>query len=69
MAERVEDGVNGLHFQVGNAQDLAEKIMRVINEPTLHDEFIAKIPHVKTIQENARELEDLYTTYLKKKLH
>ncbi|WP_414584573.1 glycosyltransferase [Scytonema sp. PCC 10023] len=36
MAEIVEDGVNGLHFEVGNAQDLANKI----NWATTHPEAI-----------------------------
>ncbi|MDX9856137.1 MAG: glycosyltransferase, partial [Candidatus Moranbacteria bacterium] len=64
MAERVEDGKNGLHFKAGNAKDLAEKISYLLNKKEIRNIFIKNIPHVKTIKENAVELEDLYKKYL-----
>ncbi len=33
MAEIVEDGVTGLHFEAGNANDLAKKVTLMINNP------------------------------------
>jgi len=63
MAERVDDGVNGLHFKVGNAQDLAEKIRYLLKNPQLREEFVKNIPHVKTIKENAKEIEEIYIGY------
>jgi glycosyltransferase involved in cell wall biosynthesis len=33
MAEIIEDGVSGLHFQTGNPKDLAEKIRWLIDHP------------------------------------
>ncbi len=35
MAEKVRDGVDGLHFQVSNADSLAETMTRAIREPQL----------------------------------
>lgn len=37
MAEKVRDGIDGLHFHVGNAESLAEQIGRAIREPALWD--------------------------------
>lgn len=60
MAERIDDKVNGLHFRVGDANDLAVKIQNVVENPQLRNEFIKNIPHVKTIRENAIELTGIY---------
>lgn len=35
MKEKVRDGADGLHFHVGNAESLAEKMSRAIREPAL----------------------------------
>jgi glycosyltransferase involved in cell wall biosynthesis len=35
MAEKVRDGIDGLHFRSGNAQDLADTILRAATEPDL----------------------------------
>jgi glycosyltransferase involved in cell wall biosynthesis len=35
LVEIVEDGVTGLHFEAGNAHDLAEKILALMTEPSL----------------------------------
>ncbi|MDX9913043.1 MAG: glycosyltransferase [Candidatus Moranbacteria bacterium] len=64
MAERVDNDVNGLHFKVGDANDLVEKIKYVIDNPQLREEFISKIPHVKTIDENVLELIEIYKKYI-----
>lgn len=37
MAEKVHDGVDGLHFQVSNPESLAEVMARAIREPGLWD--------------------------------
>ena len=60
MAERVNDSVNGLHFEIGDAHDLADKMQKVIENPELKEKFIKNIPHVKSIEENAIELEKVY---------
>lgn len=60
MAERVENQKNGLHFRVNDAQDLSQKVLYVTQNPDIREHFIAQIPHVKTIKENAQELDVLY---------
>ena len=44
MAEKVTDGVNGLHFRRGDADDLADKMMRAVETPGLWDRLNAGIP-------------------------
>jgi glycosyltransferase involved in cell wall biosynthesis len=47
MAENVTDGVNGLHFRVGDPDSLADTIRRATGTPELWDELRAQItdPH------------------------
>ncbi|MBA7641508.1 putative teichuronic acid biosynthesis glycosyltransferase TuaC [subsurface metagenome] len=61
MAELVQNNMNGLLFKVGDAEDLFEKIDRFIKEPRLIEELGKNIPAIKTIEEDANELEGLYT--------
>jgi glycosyltransferase involved in cell wall biosynthesis len=44
MSEKVLDGVNGLHFRTGDAQDLASKIERAAGTPGLWEELHAQVP-------------------------
>ena len=37
MAEKVHDDIDGLHFQVGNPESLAEAMIRALREPDLWD--------------------------------
>ncbi len=43
MAEKVTDGVNGLHFEARNPVDLAETLQRIVENPALRDELAANI--------------------------
>ncbi|MCE6951101.1 glycosyltransferase family 4 protein [Cereibacter sphaeroides] len=43
MAEKVRDGIDGLHFRVSNAESLAETMARAITEPALWDRLRAGI--------------------------
>jgi glycosyltransferase involved in cell wall biosynthesis len=63
MAERVHDGVNGLHFRVGDPSSLADTIRRAVSTPGLWDELRAGITdphsmdaHLKVISAIYREL-------------
>lgn len=60
MAEFVRDGVDGLHFEVGDAQDLAAKMRRFVDEPGLLEELSQDWMPIKTIRENALETEFRY---------
>ena len=60
MAELVEHEVNGLRFRVGDPDDLALQLRRVIEEPGLLDHLRKGIPRVKTIEEEMNELLALY---------
>lgn len=60
MAELVKHGVHGLLFEMGNSADLGEKLQFVADNPSCLDEFRRNLGHVKTIEENALEVERVY---------
>lgn len=60
MAEFVRDGVDGLHFRTGDDADLAAKMARFLDEPDLVERLSRDFPPVKTIAENAAEMEFRY---------
>jgi glycosyltransferase involved in cell wall biosynthesis len=60
MAELVRDGVDGLHFEVGQASDLREKIMRLIEDRDLLTRLAAATPEVKSLELHADELGRMY---------
>jgi len=56
----IQDGVTGLLFQPGDAGDLAAKMRRFIEDRGLVERFRRQMPPVKSIAENAQELEAIY---------
>jgi hypothetical protein len=60
----VEHDRNGLLFRRGNAPALAEQLLRVVSEERILDRLRAGIPAVKTMMEQAAELEGLYERLL-----
>lgn len=60
MAEKVRDGKDGLHFRVGSAEDLADRLIEVLNEPVVWDQLQASMRRPTTHVECAREHLDLY---------
>jgi len=60
MAEYVRDGVDGLHFRVGDDEDLARKMARFVHEPELLHALSQDFIPIKTIAENAAEMEFRY---------
>jgi glycosyltransferase involved in cell wall biosynthesis len=60
MAELVEDGVSGLHFRVGDPADLARVLRRFVEEPGLASRLCTSPSAVKSIEENASEMEYHY---------
>lgn len=53
MAELVRDGVDGLHFTLGDADDLRARLISIIEQPELLDRLRAHVPRVPTIAEQA----------------
>ncbi len=45
MAEKVEDGVTGLHFQAGRADSLADQMVRVIENQDIRSNFCDALAH------------------------
>jgi len=60
MAEYVRDGVDGLHFQAGDPKDLARVLRRCIEERGLIRELSQDFPAVKSLEEDAAEMEFRY---------
>ncbi len=67
MSEFVKHEENGLLFKPEDAEDLARQLRRLGEEPGLLERLRAGIGPVKTVEENADELEELYNTLLDKK--
>lgn len=64
MREFVQDGVTGLLFRPRDAADLREKIRQCIRNPLLVQQLSARAPAVKTIAEDAVEMEKRYSRLL-----
>lgn len=60
MAEKVGDGVSGLHFRAGDATALAATIERAVSEPGLWDRLHAGVPRVHRMEDHVAWLTALY---------
>lgn len=69
MAELVQDGVTGLLFEIGNPEDLSQKMISLINNPQLLRKLSETPRQVKTIEKNAQELNEIYDSLLEKVGH
>ncbi len=67
MAELIERMKNGLLFQVEDTNDLYKKMKLLIDNPRLIKEMKGKAEEVKTIEENAKELETIYLQFVRNK--
>ncbi len=56
----VQDNVNGLLFKPKDAEDLAEKMKKIIASPHLVQRFRRNIKRPKSMQEHARDMERVY---------
>ena len=63
-AELVQDGVNGLHFPVGDAAGLAQAMRRAAEEPGLWDQLADGIAPPVGIGESAERHQALYAEVL-----
>lgn len=64
MAEKVTDGVNGLHFRAGDPGSLAATLARAVATPGLWERLRAGIPEVHPLTRHASNLSDLYDEVL-----
>lgn len=60
MAEKVTDGVNGLHFRAGSAVSLARVLESIVRQPTLRDELAANITAPLSVAEVVERHQVLY---------
>ncbi|MHB9036645.1 MAG: glycosyltransferase [Armatimonadota bacterium] len=60
MAEAVTDGVNGMHFQLRDSEDLASKLRRFVDEPDLIARLASGIGHTRTQDECAADFLSIY---------
>jgi glycosyltransferase involved in cell wall biosynthesis len=60
MRELVAEGRGGLRFAPGDAEDLARVLRRFLDEPALAQRLGESAPAVKTVAENAAEMEMRY---------
>jgi glycosyltransferase involved in cell wall biosynthesis len=60
MAEKVADGVSGIHFRVNNAADLAARIEECAENPDLWRKLCAGLPQPPTIHQTVDRLLALY---------
>jgi glycosyltransferase involved in cell wall biosynthesis len=60
MAELVKDGQSGLHFQLGDAEDLRRKVEYLASNRGELRRLTANVPAVKPIEDNASEIETFY---------
>jgi glycosyltransferase involved in cell wall biosynthesis len=67
MAEKVHDGVSGLHFRAADPADLAETIARAIGTRKLWDELQARIEPPYEMDEHVRSLTRQYKDLLASK--
>lgn len=67
MAEAITHEVNGLLFELGDADDLARQLERVVNEPGLLQNLQAGVQPVKTIDEEVDQLEIVYKELVEKR--
>ena len=64
MAELVRDGIDGLHFRLGDSADLREKLLYVIDHPEMLVRLRSNIPSVPEIDRQAAEVRTRYEALL-----
>jgi glycosyltransferase involved in cell wall biosynthesis len=64
MAEKVTDGVNGLHFRVGDPHSLARAIRRATSTPDLWQTLRGGIPEVYKMEDAVTTMSEIYRTLL-----
>lgn len=60
IPELVKDNINGLLFKSGDINELRERMQYIIDNPNALERFKENMPTIKTIRDNAREMEEIY---------
>lgn len=66
-AELVQDGVNGLHFDIGDARGLADRMARIADDPGVLERLKGGIVRPPRNEEEAFEYEKIYAAVAAKK--
>jgi glycosyltransferase involved in cell wall biosynthesis len=66
MLERIDDGVNGLHFRVSDPESLAETILYAVNTPGLWDEIRANITDLHPMEDHLPVISGVYNELLER---
>jgi len=64
MVERIQDGVNGLHFRVRDPDSLAETIRRAVDSPGLWDQLRGQITNPHSMQDHLQVITGIYRQLL-----
>ena len=56
----VQDGVNGLLYEKASVEELRQCMIKIIETPTLINDFSQNIPSCKTMSQNVTELLEIY---------
>ena len=67
MAEKVQDGVNGLHFRVGDPSSLADAIERAAMDPKLWKRLRAGVGEVYGMEQHVKSLSAIYDEMLEQR--
>src|SRR5262245_1434751 len=67
MAEKVRDGVDGLHFRVGDPLNLAQVVQRASETPNLWQTLQQGIPDVYRIEDHVTTLKSIYRSLIAQK--
>jgi len=64
LAEKVRDGVDGLHFEPGDAADLSKKMLSLAANPASTGALRSNIRPVASVEQQAKEVELIYRRLL-----
>jgi len=67
MAEKVADGVNGLHFRAGDPRSLARVLETAVATPGLWDSLRASVPEVYDMDSHVASLRTMYREQLERR--
>ena len=67
MAEKVDDGVDGLHFRAGDARSLARVLETAVSSPDLWQTLRSQVPAVYDMESHIQSLQALYSEQLERR--